>query len=70
MLSNTWPSFNGKGHLEDYGDIFLSLSYYINCLDRLQPLLENFVQSMNDIKKNYKVKQDQNLLNEAAKIEN
>ncbi len=25
--------------LEDYGDIFLSLSYYRNCLDRLQPLM-------------------------------
>ncbi|MBT4739524.1 MAG: hypothetical protein HOH20_08575 [Rhodospirillaceae bacterium] len=55
--------------LEDYGDIFLSLSYYRNCLDRLQPLLENFVQSMNDIKKNYKIKQDKTLLSEAAKIE-
>ena len=25
--------------LEDYGDIFISLSYYRNCLDRLQPLM-------------------------------
>lgn len=55
--------------LEDYGDIFLSLSYYRNCLDRLQPLLGNFVQSMNDIKKNYQVRKDTNLIDQIGKIE-
>ena len=55
--------------LEDYGDIFLSLSYYRNCLDRLQPLLDSFVQSMNELKKNYQLKQDRNLLNQIDRIE-
>lgn len=55
--------------LEDYGDIFLSLSYYRNCLDRLQPLLDSFVDSMNEIKKNYQVRQDANLIEQIGKIE-
>lgn len=55
--------------LEDYGDIFLSLSYYRNCLDRLQPLLDSFVDSMNEIKKNYQVRQDANLVEQIGKIE-
>ncbi len=55
--------------LEDYGDIFLSLSYYRNCLDRLQPLLDSFVDSMNEMKKNYQVRQDSNLVEHIGRIE-
>lgn len=55
--------------LEDYGDIFLSLSYYRNCLDQLQPLLDSFVDSMKEIKKNYQVRQDANLIEQIGKIE-
>jgi len=55
--------------LEDYGDIFLSLSYYKNCLDRLEPLLTNFLDSMKEVKKNYQVRQDKNLLDHIAKVE-
>ncbi|MQX36126.1 hypothetical protein GHC57_06300 [Roseospira navarrensis] len=56
--------------LEDYGDIFLSLSYYKQCLDRLAPLLEVFINSMYDIRKNYQLRQDQNLLRSCDMIEN
>lgn len=55
--------------LEDYGDIFLSLSYYRNCLDRLQPLLDSFVHSMNELKKNYQLRQDKNLIEQIDRIE-
>jgi hypothetical protein len=56
--------------LEDYGDIFLSLSYYKQCLDRLAPLLEVFINSMYEIRKNYQLRQDQNLLRNCEMIEN
>ena len=55
--------------LEDYGDIFLSLSYYRNCLDRLEPLMQNFMGSMVEVKKNYQVRQDKNLLDHISKVE-
>lgn len=56
--------------LEDYGDIFLSLSYYKQCLDRLSPLMDVFLASMYDIRKNYQLRQDQNLIKNCAVIEN
>lgn len=56
--------------LEDYGDIFLSLSYYKQCLDRLSPLIDVFLGSMYEIRKNYTLRQDQNLIRTCAMIEN
>ncbi|CCG08448.1 hypothetical protein [Pararhodospirillum photometricum] len=55
--------------LEDYGDIFLSLSYYRNCLDLLAPLLENFISSMYQLRNNYQLRQDPNLLNTLSMME-
>jgi hypothetical protein len=55
--------------LEDYGDIFLSLSYYRQCLDRLAPLLEVFISSMYEIRNNYQLKQDPNLLKTCSMME-
>lgn len=55
--------------LEDYGDIFLSLSYYRQCLDRLTPLLTNFIESLYDIRKSWQLKQDINLMNTCAQLE-
>ena len=48
--------------LEDYADIFLSLSYYNQCLDRLVPLIESFVVSMADLRKSMQVRNDKNLM--------
>lgn len=38
------PSF-----LEDYGDVYLSLSYYQLCLDRNMPILAEFAQTIEEI---------------------
>lgn len=48
--------------LEDYGDIFLSLSYYRQCLDRIQPLLDNFLDSMDALRGNWQLRNDQQLM--------
>ncbi len=48
--------------LEDYGDIFLSLSYYRQSLDDIEPVIEEFLGSMDEIRGNWQLKQDQNLM--------
>jgi len=48
------PSF-----IEDYGDIFLSLSYYRWCLDSINPIIANFLESLPDLRKSYVLKSDQ-----------
>lgn len=55
--------------LEDYGDIFLSLSYYRNCLDRISPVIDTFLHSLREIRGNYQLKQDNNLMHTCDVIE-
>ncbi|MBI4967918.1 MAG: hypothetical protein HZC25_07340 [Rhodospirillales bacterium] len=55
--------------LEDYGDIFLSLSYYRQCLDKIEPIITDFLGSMYDIRNNWQLKQDGNLIKNCGLIE-
>lgn len=55
--------------LEDYGDIFLSLSYYRQCLDRIQPLLDNFLASMDSMRNNWQLRNDQSLMQTCRMME-
>lgn len=55
--------------LEDYGDIFLSLSYYQQCLDRIQPIIEEFFDSMDEIRTNWQMRQDKNLMRTCVMLE-
>ena len=48
--------------MEDYGDIFLSLSYYRRCLDAIEPVITEFLEAMDGLRDNYQFKNDQNLL--------
>ena len=50
------PSF-----IEDYGDIFLSLSYYRRCLETIDPIITNFLESLPDLRNSYALKSDQTL---------
>ncbi|MBL4691198.1 MAG: hypothetical protein JKY68_07030 [Rhodospirillales bacterium] len=47
--------------MEDYGDIFLSLSYYRRCLDAIEPIITEFLEAMDSLRDNYQFKSDQNL---------
>ncbi len=47
--------------IEDYGDIFLSLSYYRRCLDSVSPIIEEFLDSLPELRKNYSLQHDQSL---------
>ena len=48
--------------LEDYGDIFLSLSYYRQCLDYIQPLLADFLEWLEDLCHNRQIRNDRHLM--------
>ena len=49
--------------MEDYGDIFLSLSYYRSCLDDIEPIITEFIGSLDMLRNNYQFKNDINLMN-------
>ena len=47
--------------MEDYDDIFLSLSYFRKCLDSIEPIITKFLEVMDEMRDNYQFKTDQNL---------
>ncbi len=55
--------------MEDYGDIFLSLSYYRNCLDKIEPIITEFIYSLDMLRTNYQFKNDINLMNTVDMME-
>lgn len=55
--------------LEDYGDIFLSLSYFRSCLDHLEPIIDEFMASMDEIRDNFQLKTNVNMMNTCQMIE-
>ncbi|MBX9635187.1 MAG: hypothetical protein K2X44_09420 [Magnetospirillum sp.] len=55
--------------LEDYGDTFLSLSYFRHCLDRLEPYFTACVDSMKPVRSHFQLKQDQGLMKTCDTIE-
>ncbi len=56
--------------LEDYGDIFLSLAYFKNCLDDIVPSIMDFIQAMEELRQNFQLKHDRNLVDNSIFIEN
>ncbi len=55
--------------LEDYGDIFLSLSYYRQCLDQIEPTIDMFLDALDEIRGNWRLKNDQNLMKTCAMMQ-
>ncbi len=48
--------------LEDYADIFLSFSYYRYYIDDIMPIVDDFLASLADIRGNWQLRQDRQLL--------
>lgn len=48
--------------IEDYGDIFLSLSYYQNVLDEIEPTLTEFLETMDLLRDNFAMKNNASLM--------
>lgn len=55
--------------LERYGDIFLSLSYFRNCLDKIMQQLPPFISWMEELHTNYQIQNDRNQLKILKDIE-
>lgn len=55
--------------LEDYGDIFLSLSYYQQFLDQLTPRVGDLFQSMNELRKGHATRSNMQLMNACKQAE-
>jgi hypothetical protein len=55
--------------LEDYGDIFMSLSYYRQCLDYLLPQIQGFMDAATEIRGNYQLSNDKALMESLDQIE-
>ena len=55
--------------LEDYGDTFLSLSYFRHCLDRLSPYFDSCVGALGMIRTSYQLKQNQMLMRTCDVVE-
>jgi hypothetical protein len=56
--------------LEDYGDIFLSLSYYRNSLDNMMPIVNECLDSMDGIRSNWQLRNDQAIMKTCTLVEN
>ena len=48
--------------LEDYGDIFLSLSYYRQCLDQIEPHVSGFLEWLEELRSSWPAQREPNLL--------
>ncbi len=55
--------------LEDYGDIFMSLSYYRQCLDHLLPQVQNFMEGISMVRSSHQLAQDRSLMEVVAVTE-
>jgi hypothetical protein len=64
ITTNQIPKF-----LEDYADIFMSLSYYRQCLDDLLPQVENFMEGLDIVRGSHQLAQDRSLKETVGTIE-
>jgi hypothetical protein len=55
--------------LEDYADIFLSLSYYRQCLDHTTPIIEDFLDCMKDLRKSFQMRSNTQLMSTCDDME-
>lgn len=55
--------------LEDYGDTFLSLSYYRSCLDAVMPSIDDFLDSLREMRSNFQLRSDGQLMKTCSFME-
>lgn len=54
--------------LEDYGDIYLSIAYYRNILDQLEPKIDNFITAMDIIATHQQLKTNADVVAAATRM--
>jgi hypothetical protein len=55
--------------LEDYGDIFMSLAYFRECLDDIIPQITQLLEDMGEMRKNMQLASDRNLMRTCSFME-
>jgi len=55
--------------LEDFGDVFLSLSYYRQTMTELEPLVEDFLNSVDNLSQNSQLRQRPGLMDTCREIQ-
>ncbi len=55
--------------LEDYADIFMSLSYYKQCLDYVTPNVYEFFDALKELRKSYQMRNNMQLMSACKDIE-
>lgn len=55
--------------LEDYGDVFMSLSYYRQCMDDIEPMMDDFLDAIEALRTSYQFKQNPNLIDTCNVVE-
>lgn len=55
--------------LEDYGDIFLSLSYYHQCLDQIEPAVSAFLEWLEELRQSWPAQRDPNVLTSCKMVQ-
>ena len=55
--------------LQDYGDIYLSISYFRQCLEHLQPLIADLLATLKDLTSHPQLKQDRELMQTCGLIQ-
>ncbi len=55
--------------LEDYGDIFMSLSYYRQCLDTIEPIITAFLDALRELRQGFQFKEDLSFIATTREVE-
>jgi hypothetical protein len=55
--------------LEDYGDIFMALSYYRQCLDKIEPIISDFLDAMRELRDSYQFKENRSFMEATQEVE-
>ncbi len=55
--------------LEDFGDVFLSLSYFRSCMDHIEPIVDEFSLAVDDLKKSYQFRNNYLLMDTCNLVE-
>jgi hypothetical protein len=55
--------------LADYGDIYMSVAYYKSCLDLIQPIIEDFFATTDEITSHGQMKQNHELMKACKKMD-
>lgn len=55
--------------IENYGDIFLALSYYRRCVGSIEPIIRQFRASLNELRYNMSLQQDAELMRTVDRLE-